>query len=376
MKNKLLIKICISIILVLIIVLLTMHFLGNKTRIGYLSDFNLDIDKTLELNNLQNIKSNFYNNKRIISNYIFTNSNITNYIFRFRIRYYDKIFRNSDIYGVYPNLNNLPEFIKETEMEYEGSPYGDLISNKIIEEEKIDNINYILKIKPKILLLILFIIYLLLIPIFSFLQIKFNFDIGKYFDNKINNISCIIILLLSVFIIMFFSLELKNFKFGMPLKYNYRDTITVYNTAAMIKNQGWYPIQTDRLGAPFGSYFGSFPSSLLVNFEVLLQKIISIFIQSPIDIVSIAYFMIFPITAIISFYSLRNLKISKFMSIFGSLTFTFIPFMFMRNIAHYILSTIYFIPLSILLCIWLYEKDDLLMPAKNLKEFFNIYIYI
>ncbi len=375
MKNKLLIKICISIILVLIIVLLTMHFLGNKTRIGYLSDFNLDIDKTLELNNLQNIKSNFYDNKRIISNYIFTNSNITNYIFRFRIRYYDKIFRNSDIYGVYPNLNNFPEFIKETEMEYGGSPYGDLISNKIIEEEKIDNINYILKIKPKILLLILFIIYLLLIPIFSFLEIKFNFDIGKYFDNKINNISCIIILMLLVFIIMFFSLELKNFKFGMPLKYNYRDTITVYNTAAMIKNQGWYPIQTDRLGAPFGSYFGSFPSSLLVNFEVLLQKIISIFIQSPMDIVSIAYFIIFPITAIISFYSLRNLKISKFMSIFGSLTFTFIPFMFMRNIAHYVLSTIYFIPLSILLCIWLYEKDDLLMPTKNLKEFFNIYIY-
>lgn len=104
MKNKLLIIICISITLVLITALLTLHFLGNKTRIGYLSDFNINIDKTLELNNLAN-------NEKVSANYIFTNSNIVNYAFGFRIRYYDKIFRNSDIYGVYPDLNNLPEYI-------------------------------------------------------------------------------------------------------------------------------------------------------------------------------------------------------------------------------------------------------------------------
>lgn len=57
------------------------------------------------------------------------------------------------------------------------------------------------------------------------------------------------------------------------------------------------------------------------------------------------------------------------MSIFGSLAFTFIPFVFMRNISHYVLSVIYFIPLSILLCIWLYENDDLLIPTKNIKDF-------
>lgn len=361
MKNKLLIIICISITLVLITALLTLHFLGNKTRIGYLSDFNINIDKTLELNNLAN-------NEKVSANYIFTNSNIVNYAFGFRIRYYDKIFRNSDIYGVYPDLNNLPEYIKETKMDYEGSPYGYLISDKIIEEQKIDNINYTLKIKPKILYLILIIILISMIPLLK-VEIKTNFDIGKYFDNKINNIACIIILLLFVFIIMFFALKLYNFKFGLPLLYNYSDAITVYNTGAMIKNEGWYPIQTYRLGVPFGSFLGNFPAGLLVNFEVLLQKIISVFMKNPIDIISIAYFMIFPITAISSFFVFRALKISRFMSIFGSLTFTFLPFVFMRNIGHYVLSAIYFIPLSILLCIWLYERDDLLIPTKNFKEF-------
>lgn len=371
MKNKLLIIICIPITLVLITTLLTLHFLGNKTRIGYLSDFNINIDKTLELNNLEN-------NEKVSANYIFTNSNIVNYAFGFRIRYYDKIFRNSDIYGVYPDLNNLPEYIKETKMDYEGSPYGYLISDKIIEEQKIDNINYTLKIKPKILYLTLIIIFISLIPIFKYIEIKTNFNIGKYFDNKINNIACIIILLLSVFIIMFFALKLYNFKFGLPLRYEYGDEIQFFVQEAMIFNQGWFPVKSDRLGAPFGSYLGVYPSYLLLNFDILINKIISLFTNDPIDTGSIFYFLIFPFTAISSFFVFRTLKISRFMSIFGSLTFTFIHFVFMRNIAHYVVSTIYFIPLSILLCIWLYERDDLLIPTKNFKEFMknNIIVII
>lgn len=84
---------------------------------------------------------------------------------------------------------------------------------------------------------------------------------------------------------------------------------------------------------------------------------------------SIFYFLIFPFTAISSFFVFRQLKISKFMSIFGSLTFSFIPFVYMRNIEHTSLASVYFIPLSILLCIWLYENNDLLIPTKNLKDF-------
>ena len=96
-----------------------------------------------------------------------TNENITNYVYHFRIRYYDKIFRNNDIYGVYPDLSNLPDYIKNAEMEAGGSPYGNFISDrKTIETENID-VNYTLKIKPKIPTLLYFILALILIIYFK-----------------------------------------------------------------------------------------------------------------------------------------------------------------------------------------------------------------
>ena len=173
MKHKnLFLKIYIPFVIVTIIALIVLQILGSKKRIGYLTDFNLNIERTLELNNLNDIKGNFtvdgVLDEESIKNYLLINENITNYVHHFRIRYYDKVFRNSDIYGVYPDLSGLPDYMENAEMEEGGSPYGNFISDrKTIETEKID-VNYILKIKKSIviplvsLLLVILFIYLLL----------------------------------------------------------------------------------------------------------------------------------------------------------------------------------------------------------------------
>ena len=163
-KNKnLFLKIYIPFVIITIIALVVLQILGSKSRIGYLTDFNLNIERTLELNNLNDIRKDFIVDEKLdeenIKNYLLTNENITNYVHHFRIRYYDKTFRNNDIYGVYPDLSNLPDYMENAEMDGDGSPYGNFISDKKeIEEDKIDNINYILKVKNnlvKILLIIL-----------------------------------------------------------------------------------------------------------------------------------------------------------------------------------------------------------------------------
>ena len=152
MKHKnLFLKIYIPFVIITIIALVVLQILGSKKRIGYLNDFNLEIDRTLKLNNLTNIKENFTTNGELdeesIKNYLLTNENITNYVYHFRIRYYDKVFRNNDIYGVYVDLSNLPDYMENAEMEAGGSPYGNFISDrKTIETENID-VNYTLKIK-------------------------------------------------------------------------------------------------------------------------------------------------------------------------------------------------------------------------------------
>ena len=129
MKHKnLFLKIYIPFVIVTIIALVVLQILGSKSRIGYLTDFNLNIDKTLELNNLENINNEL--DEEGLKNFILNNENITNYIYEFRIRYYDKVFRHSDIYGVYPDLSNLPDYMENAEMDEGGSPYGNFISDK------------------------------------------------------------------------------------------------------------------------------------------------------------------------------------------------------------------------------------------------------
>ena len=163
-----------TISILLLATLITLQILGSKERVGYLSDFEI-IEKSA-----------------------------SNYIYNFRIRYYDKVFRNSDIYGVYLITNNLPEYITEIKMNELGSPFGSFISTKIIEEEKIDNINYILQLKIIFVSILIFVIYFLLI-FFEFASADllklFKIFLNKLKSINIKNYSMILILFLC-FLIM------------------------------------------------------------------------------------------------------------------------------------------------------------------------------
>ena len=137
--------------ILLLATLITLHILGSKERVGYLSDFEI----------IEGSKSN--------------------YIYNFKIRYYDKVFRNSDIYGVYLITNSLPEYIKEIKMNELGSPFGIIISDKIIEEEKIDNIKYILRLKNRFILFSITIILLFLFVLKYIENVKiFIFNLFVY----------------------------------------------------------------------------------------------------------------------------------------------------------------------------------------------------
>ena len=165
-KNKnLFLKIYIPFVIIISVALIILQILGSKKRVGYLTDFKLNVSKTLELNNLENINNKL--DEEGIKNYLLTNENITNYIYHFRIRYYDKVFRNNDIYGVYPDLSNLPYYIKNVKMDGDGSPYGNFISYKLINEEKIDNINYKLRVKPEIINPVIIIFFILIVLVFK-----------------------------------------------------------------------------------------------------------------------------------------------------------------------------------------------------------------
>ena len=143
MKNKKTFLIYIIPIIFISILVIIFTILGSVNRIGYLT-------------NIKYIENNIYS---------------------FRISYYDEVFRNSDIYGVYIDIEktiNYNNFIKNIKIEEKGSPFGTLITTKEIDIDKIDNIEYTLKIKKNVYLYA-FIIYLFFIFLFYiFSTIKEN----------------------------------------------------------------------------------------------------------------------------------------------------------------------------------------------------------
>ena len=207
--NKLL-KIYLILLLIIVIVIVTFYLLGNKERIGY---FNVseNINKTLEINNLSYIRNHITNDNDLVS-FVNTNSSINKYVYSFKIHYYDRFFKNSDIYEVYINTNdaiNNNKFITMFEIGEKGSPFGILISDKLINVDKIDNIKYNLKIKTNLILKVIIINVVILL--IYFLYISFNkikctklklIKIKKYIHNIIYTTVFSIIIFIFVFIIM------------------------------------------------------------------------------------------------------------------------------------------------------------------------------
>lgn len=208
MKNKkILLKIYIIFASVIMASIIILALLGKKERIGYLSEFKINIEKTIELNDYIDIEEFTIDNKLnydAITNYILTNESISIYSYDFRIKYYDKVFRNSDIYDVYPILNNLPDYVQSAKMgNNQGTPFGNLISTKIIDIEKIDNIKYVLKIKNK---LIFYIINITLGIILIYLIINFN-DFISFIKGK--NIKKESIIYFYALLILIFSISIR-----------------------------------------------------------------------------------------------------------------------------------------------------------------------
>ena len=284
-KNKnLFLKIYIPFVIITIIALVVLQILGSKKRIGYLTDFNLNIERTLELNNLTNINESFTIDRKLdeerLKNYLLTNENITNYVYHFRIRYYDKIFRNNDIYEVYPDLSNLPDYMENAEMDEGGSPYGNFISDrKTIEEEKIDNINYVLKIRINFIIIIITIILAILC---LYILIKNIGEIIKFVKNIISlSDKKFIIITILIGIILF----IFQFWLGFPGYFQRYDQYRILGKAFGSSNlNNWDPILYVQLLKLFFHLFGIhsfyfFLINLFCYYIAISMLIISLYLK-------------------------------------------------------------------------------------------------
>lgn len=175
--------------------------------------------------------------KGYLTNFAFIEKNDANeYSYSFRISYYSKVFRNSDIYEVYPDLNNLPDYIKTIKLDKKGSPFGTLTSTKELKyDDKIDNIKYTLKIKYHSIMEVLFISLFILIFYLSFSIFIRYLEYKKSLSNE----DYMFINILEIVTICLF---LFHYWLCYPGYFQYADGLDSMQNALLQAYDNWHPV--------------------------------------------------------------------------------------------------------------------------------------
>lgn len=171
-------------------------------------------------------------------------------------------------------------------------------------------------------------------------------------------------------LIVFLLLKLYRADFRVPLHYNGDALLHSMFIKGIIEN-GWY-WQNPRLGAPGELKMYDFPA--VDNSAAVVLKFLSLFSSHPIVVLNVFYLLTFPLIAISALYVLRQFNISYGPALFGSLLYTFLPYHFMRDESHLFLSAYYFIPLVVMVLLWITSGQ--LSAGRNRKFVLSVVICV
>jgi phosphoglycerol transferase len=160
-------------------------------------------------------------------------------------------------------------------------------------------------------------------------------------------------------LLMCFVLKLWRADLRVPLHYNGDALLHAMFIRGIIDN-GWF-WQNPFLGAPGGLKMYDFPA--VDTSAAILLWLISIFSSNTIVVLNIFYLLTFPLIAVSSLYVFRHFKLPYVPSLFSSLLYTFLPYHFMRDESHLFLSAYYFIPLVVMVLLWLTTEKLRLVPS-------------
>ncbi len=188
-------------------------------------------------------------------------------------------------------------------------------------------------------------------------KIKLNYDVAL----------CAVLSIVAL-IIAAVSLGFAKYGVKIPFAYGGGDDFTGIASTKLIGETGWF-WYNDKIGAPFGSNAFDFSANMLMNFDMLVIRVLFLFVKDAVTVNNIRYLLVFPMCAVSAFYALRSMRINRVLSSFGAVIFSLTPYIFYRNVTHFSLSACYFVPLSVLLCFWCCERDDAYCAFK--KGFFK-----
>lgn len=178
-----------------------------------------------------------------------------------------------------------------------------------------------------------------------------------------------VITVMTTLLLMYFY-GVQHMDFSIPFGYDGTDTMSSLVTAKMVSETGWN-LGTDRLAAPYTYDNSSDIIAGMHNADVLTMKFfVTIFGSDEIaKAVNLTFITAFYFIAWIAYFVLRKMRLKEWVAAGGALTYAFLPFIFFRNIEHLVLSCYYFVPLLVLLCMWIYEDERFLRLDKGFFKY-------
>ncbi len=182
--------------------------------------------------------------------------------------------------------------------------------------------------------------------------------------------AALVFITLAVTVLVVHFLGLRGQDLTYPLEYKGGDEMSALVSVRLVQESGWN-IGTDKLTALDGYYYNtSDVIAGLHNADVFFEKLFLWITGGQVaKTVNLVYLSAFYMIAYVAYFVLRQLRIKEWLSIGGALVYAFLPFIFIRGIGHIVLSCYYFVPLAVLMCIWLYEDERFMLPGKGFFKY-------
>jgi len=156
-------------------------------------------------------------------------------------------------------------------------------------------------------------------------------------------------------LIVFHVLDLWSYDFSVPLNYRGDSTIPAMYAKA-VSESGWYTF-IDRIGMPTGFILYDYPNIQTIPFAVI--RFMSLLgIDGYPRLVNWYFIITISLTAVFGYFVLRRLGVSIIFSLLGGITFTLLPYHFMKGVSQLELTSYFIAPLAIFLSVGLHTSEQ------------------
>ncbi len=197
---------------------------------------------------------------------------------------------------------------------------------------------------------------------------KINEAIKRIYDTDFKkSVVCVLLILITCFATLIPTLHILERDIAVPYCFNGGDVLSEIANFAFADETGTWT-RSDRTGAPFGMYSNT-QNTYTDNIGNITKVVLVKLLGDKFVAFNVYYLLLFPEIAIIAFLVMRSLKISHIMSYLGSITYAFLPAIFLRGQGHLVVSCYQFVPLGILLCYWVFSDDKFMNWGKGFWKY-------